>query len=76
MFKFLLILAVIYLVFVFVNRALFGTRRKTPNRSYGETRQTKKTPENQEERILEYQKKNFESSDAEDVDFEEIKHND
>jgi hypothetical protein len=32
-----------------------------------------KDPESQEERIIEYQKKNFESSDIEDADYVEIK---
>ena len=30
-------------------------------------------PESQEDRILEYQKKNFEATDVEDADFEELK---
>lgn len=76
MFKFLLILAIIYLIFTFVNRFLFGTRRKAQSNPFGQSRtQQGKTPETQEERILEYQKKNFESSDAVDVEFEEIKDN-
>ncbi|MDO5522880.1 MAG: hypothetical protein Q4G48_02415 [Bacteroidia bacterium] len=74
MFKFLLILAIIYLAFNFLNRFLFGTRRKTHGNPYRQSRpQQEKTPETQEDRILDYQRKSFEKTDAVDVEFEEIK---
>jgi len=53
---------------------LSGKRNKTntpPVRNSIPLRQSK--PETQEERIIEYQKKTFASSDAEDVDFVEVK---
>lgn len=35
--------------------------------------QERKVPETQEDRILEFQRKNFESTEVEDADFEEVK---
>jgi len=52
---------------------LYGKRNKqTPPRPRQHTAQSKQ-PETQEERIIEYQKKTFISSEAEDVDFVEVK---
>ncbi|MDD3788153.1 MAG: hypothetical protein PHO94_05610 [Petrimonas sp.] len=71
--KFIILTLAFYFIFKlisnFIRGKVSGTQR---NRSYGETSQPQE-PETQEERILDYQKKSFESADAEDVDFEEIK---
>lgn len=73
LFKVLLIFTVIYMVISFLGRALFGTKRKANANPYRQPQQQEKALETQEERILEYQKKNFESTDAVDVEFEETK---
>ena len=49
---------------------IFGGRRRTNTRRQ---QQQKEKPASQDERIIEYKKKEFEISTAEDVDFEEIK---
>ena len=49
---------------------IFGGRRRTNTRRQQEH---KEKPASQDERIIEYKKKEFEISTAEDVDFEEIK---
>lgn len=51
-------------------RLLFGRKRKPQNTNRGETTQK---PESQTDRIITYKKKEFETSAAEDVEFEEIK---
>ncbi|MDR1516688.1 MAG: DUF4834 family protein [Dysgonamonadaceae bacterium] len=54
-------------------RAFFGFGT-SPKNAYQSKRQTQtQEPETQEDRIISYQKKSFESSPAEDVDFEEVK---
>ena len=50
-------------------RALFGGKRKSQQRSQQQTQE----PANQNDRIISYKKKEFETSAAEDVEFEEIK---
>lgn len=50
---------------------IFGGRRRRDNTSRHQ--QSKEKPVSQDERIIEYKKKEFEISTAEDVDFEEIK---
>lgn len=72
LFKVLLFFAIIYLIINFLGRFLFGMRQKPQSGPYNRQSQQKE-PESQEERILDYQKKSFESSDAVDVDFEEVK---
>ena len=75
--KVLLIFSIIYMIFNFLGCAIFGTRRKPRNNPYSRYRnQPKSEPERQEERILDYQKRSFETAEAIDVDFEEIKEND
>lgn len=55
-------------------RLFFGPKRSSSNTYQSSQRQSQNTePETQEDRIISYQKKNFESIKAEDVDFEEIK---
>ena len=72
--KVLLVFAVIYMVINFLGRALFGTKRKPQASPYSRhSQQQQNEPETQEERILDYQKKSFETTDAIDVEFEEIK---
>ena len=76
LFKVLVIFAVIYMALTFVGRFFFGTKRKPQSSPYGrQSNQPEKEPETQEERILDYQRKSFEKTDAIDVDFEEIKEN-
>ena len=48
-------------------------RNKFTNQQRQQQEQRAKEPETQEERILDFQKKSFETSDAEDVEFEEVK---
>ncbi len=52
-------------------RFIFLGRRKPHNQNQGPNEK----PINQNERIITYKKKEFETSAAEDVDFEEIKDN-
>jgi len=71
--KFLFFFVAAYLLlkafvgFLFVKRS-----NQSPPRPQQRASQPKQ-PETQEERIIEYQKKTFEKSEAEDVDFVEIK---
>lgn len=68
--KFLLVFVVIYFLLKGFVRFLFGKRaRQTSPRQPQRPEQA----ETQEERIIEYQKKTFEISEAEDVEFVEIK---
>lgn len=81
-----LILAIVVINFVIrsVFRIFFGWRRRKSGynpytqqqqrRNY-QSKATPKKPETQEERILDFQKKSFDSSKAEDADFIEIKDN-
>ena len=77
LFKVLLIFAVIYMVISFLGRILFGTRRKPQASPYSRhSQQQQKEPETQEDRILDYQRKSFEKTDAVQLEFEEIKQRD
>lgn len=73
--KFLLGFVVIYfLLKSFV--ALMTGKKNGKNAGYQRQKPPQSAPpESQEERILEYQKKNFEKSEVEDADFTEIKNN-
>lgn len=53
----------------FIFRMLFGKRGKSQNTRH----QANQKPESQNDRIITYKKKEFETSSAEDVEFEEIK---
>lgn len=74
MVKFLLFVAIIFILLRAFTRwfANWG-RRATSNYSQQQREQAQKEPETQEERILDYQRKSFEATDAHDVEFEEIK---
>lgn len=52
-------------------RFLFGGFNAFPNNQSHDTKPS--DPHTQEERIIDYQKKSFESSKIEDVEFEEVK---
>ncbi len=54
----------------FIFRLLFGRGRKSQN---NKQQQSAKKPESQDDRIITYKKKEFETSAAEDVEFEEVK---
>lgn len=74
--KALLFFIVIYWAIKLLFRVLLGSvykRSRFESENGKETKQPEKTPETQEDRILDYQRKNFEATDAVDVDFEEIK---
>lgn len=71
--KFFLIFTFVYLLLKAIVALLMGRRGKPSNNFQRQRAQNTKQPENQQERIIEYQKKNFESSDVEDVEFVEIK---
>ncbi len=77
MFKFLFFLILSFIiiraVFSILFRILGGNRFKAKNRSYQQRPNRPKQPETQDERIIEYQKKSFESTEVEDADFIEIK---
>jgi hypothetical protein len=49
-----------------------GRKQRSYSRQQS-SQQPNPQPESQEDRILEYQKKNFEATDVEDADFEELK---
>lgn len=74
--RIILIFVFIYLLIRgFFNLLTFGSRYRK-NNPYNHQQQKSKQnvqPETQEDRIIEYQKKSFESSDIEDADFVEIK---
>jgi len=73
--KFLLFFTIVYLAMKAFVRFLTGKRNtQAPPRQQQQT--YTRQPETQEDRIIEYQKKNFEKSDVEDVDFVEIKSKD
>lgn len=71
--KFLLFFTVVYLLMKAFVGFLSGKRRnQSPPRPQQRTAQPSQ-PETQEERIIEYQKKNFTESEIEDAEFVEIK---
>lgn len=62
------------LIFTFLYKKNFNQQQqRQQNRYNNPPEQERKVPETQEERILDLQRKKFESTDVEDVDFEEIK---
>lgn len=69
--KFLLGFVVIYFLLKSFLAFLIGKRGRQASNSRQQFHQNKK-PESQEDRIMEYQKKKFEASEIEDVDFEEV----
>ena len=76
--RFLLLFFVIYLLLKgLANLLTFGSRYRKRNEYQQQQQQynsqKNKQPETQEDRIIEYQKKKFESSEIEDADFVEIK---
>ncbi|MGI6573753.1 MAG: hypothetical protein ACOX19_10215 [Fermentimonas sp.] len=77
--KFFLFFLVFYLILRSIGRLLLGIRYKQNNSRYGTPRggqprrESPKQPETQEDRIIGYQKKNFESTEVEDAEFVEIK---
>ncbi len=79
MFKFLIFFILVFLiirgVFSFLFRFLNAGRFTNQNRRTQQRPTQPKQPESQEDRIIDYQKKSFESSEIEDADFIEIKDN-
>ena len=81
--RFLLAIIVINFLIKLIFRLFFGWRRQKSgynpyNQQQSRQQQsntTDKKPESQEERILDFQRKSFESTKAEDADFVEIKDN-
>jgi hypothetical protein len=77
--KFLLFFFVTYFILRWIGRLLFGIRYKQNSSRYGThrggqpRRDPPKQPETQEDRIIGYQKKTFESTEVEDAEFVEIK---
>lgn len=76
--KFILGFTIVYFLMKSLAAFLMGKRgRHHSNYRSQEQRykaNKKNEPENQQDRIIEYQKKNFETSEVEDADFVEIKH--
>lgn len=71
--KFLLFFTVVYMLMKAFVGFLSGKRREqSPPRSQQRAAEPSQ-PETQEDRIIEYQKKNFAESEVEDVEFVEIK---
>ncbi|WP_294080389.1 hypothetical protein [Proteiniphilum sp. UBA5384] len=64
---------VVYFLLKAFTAFLIGKRGRQRSNYQQKRPQQPKQPESQEERIIEYQKKNFESSDIEDADYVEIK---
>ncbi|MDD4777061.1 MAG: hypothetical protein PHV53_02115 [Fermentimonas sp.] len=75
--KFFLVFVFIYLLLKGLLAFIVGGKRSgTTTNRYRQQRprpEQPKQPETQEDRIIEYQKKSFESTEAEDADFIEIK---
>ena len=78
MFKFIILTIGLFFLFsllfgvrtiYFIIRLIFGGGRKGPTK----TQQQNEKPASQDDRIITYKKKEFEISNAEDVEFEEIK---
>lgn len=68
-----LLIITFYLIFKLLKRLFIGWLFSAHTNNHRQEEPKPKTPENQEDRILEYQKKSFEETDVEDVEFEEIK---
>lgn len=72
--KFFLFFIFIYLLLKGLAAFITGGKRSGKSTSYyRQQRQRPEQPETQEDRIIEYQKKSFETTEAEDADFIEIK---
>ena len=71
--KFILVFVAIYLLMKGFIGFLLGKKTGQSSTFQQNRREQPKQTDRQEERIIEYQKKTFESSDAEDVEFVEIK---
>lgn len=71
--KFILFFTVVYFILKAFVRWFFGWGRNTRTRAGQQNQHPANEQETQEERIISYQKKSFEKSEAEDVDFVEIK---
>lgn len=75
--KFFLFFIFIYLLLKGLAAFITGGKRSGKSTSYYRQQRQRpeqpKQPETQEDRIIEYQKKSFESTEAEDADFIEIK---
>lgn len=78
MFKFIILTIGLFFLFTllfgvrtiyFIVRLIFGGGRKRPPSN----QQQREKPASQDDRIITYKKKEFEISNAEDVEFEEIK---
>ncbi len=75
--KFLLFFVAIYLLLKSLITYLAVGNKSKRTKTYNRTQNKKANqPQTQEDRIIEYQKKRFESSEVEDADFVEIKKND
>lgn len=74
MVKFLFFLVIIYFLIRSFTRWFANWGRRATGNYSQQQEQTTKEPQTQEERILDYQRKTFESTDAQDVEFEEIEH--
>lgn len=64
---------VVYFLLKAVAAFLMGKRGRQTSNFRQQRAQQNKQPENQQDRIIEYQKKKFESSEIEDADFVEVK---
>lgn len=72
--RFFLSLLAFYFLIRFVFNLLMGKRWASENKTYRQKQsQNQHKIQSQEDRIISYQKKKFESSTIEDVEFEEIK---
>ncbi|MFA7226858.1 MAG: hypothetical protein WC078_04305 [Dysgonamonadaceae bacterium] len=77
--RFFLTFFVFYFLIKFVINLLIGKRWASENKTYRQQQQQQQQQQkrnkiqSQEDRIISYQKKKFESSTIEDVEFEEIK---
>ncbi len=71
--KFLLFFTVAYLLMKAFVAFLSGHRGKQSSSRQQQHAPQPRQPETQEDRIIEYQKKNFAESEVEDVEFVEIK---
>lgn len=71
----ILLIVIFYLTIKLLKRLFIGWLFRAHTNSHRQEESKPKTPESQEDRILEYHKKSFEKTDAEDVEFEEIKTN-
>lgn len=74
--KFLLGFMVVYFLVRSFAAFLMGKRGRQASNYQRQRTQQAKQPESQQDRIIEYQKKNFESSEIEDADFVEVKSKD